>query len=250
MTASKVSIVTLTFNNYEELRYTLQSVPQWPEVESVVVNGGSCQQTKQFLDNEHVGISLSESDQGISDGFNKGVALSTGTYIMLLNSGDILIDPAYLKEVISYLDEHPEIGICHADMYFLHPEKGKTYHPPKRRFPGMPYNHPTMIVRKQTYIEVGKFNLDYKYTMDLDWVSRASKLGVRDHYFPKAVVEMDGDGVSTTQEGKSMMEAMKVSLKNNSIGGISGFFELSLVITKIYVKTLLIHAGLWKKKQP
>ena len=247
----KLSIVTLTFNNFDELRYTRLSIPEnYPEVESVIVNGGRCQKTEKFLHENHQGTFISDPDKGISDGFNKGIALASGKYVMLLNSGDILLEPSYLDYAISYLDQNPEIAFCHADIYFLHPEKGRVYHKPKGRFPGMPYNHQGMVVRKSVYEQVGGFSLEYRFTMDLDWVCRATALGMKGHYYPKAVVEMDGNGVSTTQEGLSMIEAMKVSLKNKSIGGLSGFVELSIVILKIYTKRFLVRLGLYKINKP
>ena len=45
-----LSVVTLTFNNYHELIKTINSLKNIDSVESVIVNGGSCIETKEFLE--------------------------------------------------------------------------------------------------------------------------------------------------------------------------------------------------------
>ena len=65
-----LSVVTLTFNNYHELIKTINSLKGIDSVESVIVNGGSCIETKEFLEKNSQYTSISESDNGISDAFN------------------------------------------------------------------------------------------------------------------------------------------------------------------------------------
>ena len=74
-----VSVITVTYNNYNDLHRTLRSLKNVTGIESVVVNGGDCNKTKKLLSN-YDGIAISEPDKGISDAFNKGVtrAIETG----------------------------------------------------------------------------------------------------------------------------------------------------------------------------
>lgn len=97
-----ISIVTVTYNNFNELIETLNSIPESDIVESVVINGGDCKKTKDFLEN-YPGKSISEKDDGIADAFNKSIKLSSGDYIMFLNSGDILLSADYLQKQNQYL---------------------------------------------------------------------------------------------------------------------------------------------------
>ena len=101
-----LSVVTLTFNNYHELIKTINSLKGIDSVESVIVNGGSCIETKEFLEKNSQYTSISESDNGISDAFNKGIKLSSGKYITFLNSGDIVIDRGYYQFAINYLSNN------------------------------------------------------------------------------------------------------------------------------------------------
>ncbi len=76
-----ISIVTITFNDYEGLIKTVESLRGVEDIEHIVVNGGPCEKTRKFLEN-YPGKSVSEKDRGISDAFNKGIRLSTGDSIL------------------------------------------------------------------------------------------------------------------------------------------------------------------------
>ena len=84
---------------------------------------------------------------------------------------------------------------------------------------GMPYRHQSMIVRKEVYDRVGFFNLNY-ICSDFDWISRW-ELGLKKSY-GKAyysqgdpVIIMDGGGISSTQERKIILEAIKIIKQRN-----------------------------------
>ena len=92
-----ITIITVTYNNYDDLCKTIGSLEQLDGIEKVVINGGNCNKTKKLL-TDFEGISISEPDKGISDAFNKGVLASKGENVMFLNSGDVLLSSNYLKK--------------------------------------------------------------------------------------------------------------------------------------------------------
>ena len=51
-------------------------------------------------------IMLSEPDQGISDGFNKGISRSSSDFILLLNSDDWLVENSLEKQKAITLEEN------------------------------------------------------------------------------------------------------------------------------------------------
>ena len=79
-----ISIITVTYNNFDDLHRTLYSLEEIDGIEKVVVNGGECTKTKEYLSNFD-GIAISEPDKGISDAFNKGVSRASGDTLMFLN---------------------------------------------------------------------------------------------------------------------------------------------------------------------
>ena len=91
-----LSIITVTYNNFDDLYRTLNSLNKVKGIEKVVVNGGDCLKTKEYL-SVFDGIAISEPDKGISDAFNEGVSNANGDNVMFLNSGDILLSPGLSK---------------------------------------------------------------------------------------------------------------------------------------------------------
>lgn len=207
-----ISIVTITFNNHDELMNTIDSIQGVSEIESVVINGGSSTETVKFLQS-YSGKSISEKDRGISDAFNKGLRNSGGDAILFLNSGDTLIDKTYIEEANKLL-KNPEIDFIYADIIFEDPSIGDILLKSNRKLPNMPFNHPTLIVRKEVFEKAGEFDLNFKIAMDLDFVYRMLKVTHKGHYIPRAVVKMDGRGVSSSQHLKVLKERKAVIIKN------------------------------------
>jgi len=218
---SLLSIVTITFNNYEELLKTIESVRDLEHCEHIIINGGQCKKTLEFL-KKYCGKSFSEPDQGISDAFNKGIRYSIGDAVMMLNSGDILLDRSYPEQALKILSENPDLDFVHADELYDDVLIGEFVMRPLRIQDnltpnigrGMPYRHQTMVVRRIIYDKVGSFDLKY-VTSDYDWTCRweASLTGNDGsaYYFQgNPVVKMQGGGVSVTQEWKVMLEAVEI----------------------------------------
>ena len=216
-----LSIITITFDNYEELLNTVASVRNLEHCEHIIINGGKCQKTLEFL-KRYSGKSVSEPDQGISDAFNKGIKYSKGDAVMILNSGDILLDKSYLEQAMKILNENPDFDFVHTDELYDDALIGEFIMKPLRIKDsltpnigrGMPYRHQTMVVRRIVYDDVGSFDLKY-VTSDYDWicrweVSQKSSRGKAFYFEGKPVIKMDGKGVSTVQEWQVMLEDFRI----------------------------------------
>jgi len=64
-----------------------------------VVDGGSTDGTKEWLEANFHGSWVSEKDNGRYDGMNKGAASATGEYLWFLHAGDVFGDPTVLARV-------------------------------------------------------------------------------------------------------------------------------------------------------
>lgn len=224
-----VSIVTITFNDYEGLIKTVESLRGVEDIEHIVVNGGSCEKTRKFLEN-YPGKSLSEKDRGISGAFNKGIRLSTGDSILFLNSGDTLLDSKYLCEAEKILGQGLKVSFVYADCIFGDGLCGDIrMRPSESTFGrGTPYNHQTMVVHRKVFEDVGGFRLDYNISMDFEWMCRVHKAGYRGYYWKKTpVVRMDGTGISSTREYLAIWEAFH-ALKSHHLLNLKNLYGLSI----------------------
>ena len=253
-----LSIVTITFNNFEDLLDTVESVRDLEHCEHLIINGGNCLKTLEYLKN-FSGISISEPDQGIADAFNKGIQHSNGNAIIMLNSGDILLDRTYPARVYQILDQYPDIDFVHADLIFEDKLIGPYIMRPLRSrnslYPnigrGMPYRHQSMVVRKEVFDRVGLFNLDY-ICCDYDWVCRW-ELGLKNSkgkaYYLQGnpVIIMDGGGVSSQNESKVILEAFQIILKHNMNSGfLTKVITYSALFKRIFLyscRFILIRMG-------
>lgn len=239
-----ISLITLTYNNYEQLVETLGSVPEDNSFESVVVNGGQCLNTINYLKN-HKGIVINEKDDGISDAFNKGILASHGEYIMVLNSGDVLLKKDYLLKAEKILEEDSSLSFVHSNILFEERFAGSLVMHPKMKNigRGMPYFHQTMIIRKLVFDRVKLYKKNFRISMDYDLVVRMEKLKMKGFYLNEdPVVKMDGKGVSNTRELKTLLEAVD-SLCENKYLNFPIIFNLSLRIFRFILRKLTVTLG-------
>lgn len=95
---SKLSIITINFNNLEGLKKTAESVinQTWKDFEWIIIDGGSTDGSKEYIINlndnlNHVGWNpitywCSKPGKGIYNAMNKGIAKASGDYLNFMNS--------------------------------------------------------------------------------------------------------------------------------------------------------------------
>ena len=98
----KISIITINYNNLGGLITTISSVKKqtWQEFEYIVIDGGSSDGSKEYLENEYQYIDywISEKDSGIYNAMNKAINKAKGEYLLFINSGDHLFDDTVLEK--------------------------------------------------------------------------------------------------------------------------------------------------------
>ena len=102
----KVSIVTVVFNDQENILKTIKSVTNqsFKDREYLVIDGGSTDNTKEIINQNISSIDkyISEKDKGIYDAMNKAIDMAEGEWIIFMNSGDVFVDDHVLEKVFSY----------------------------------------------------------------------------------------------------------------------------------------------------
>lgn len=242
-----LSIITITYNNFNDLIKTIASIPKSDLIESIILNGGQCKETLDYL-KSYSGRSISEKDEGIADAFNKGVKLASGKFIMFLNSGDVLIDQSYLKKAIEILEQNKDISFVHSNLILTDSVNNHLYMKPQMKSlgRGMPFLHPTMILEKKLFNQIGYFNINMKVAMDFDWVARLIKNNYKGFYYKDSfVISMAGGGKSIVQESIALKECL-ASLKANSLLGLENIIGYCLRYALYFTRVLMSKIGLDK----
>ncbi|MGE5847814.1 MAG: hypothetical protein ACM34O_13895, partial [Ignavibacteria bacterium] len=203
------------------------------------------------------GIIINENDDGISDAFNKGILASSGDYLMVLNSGDILLHREYLIKAEEILEQNKDISFVHSNILFEEKYAGNLVMHPKMKNigRGMPYFHQSMVIRRSVFDSVGLYNKDYKISMDYDLIVRMEKKGLKGFYLDGGpVVKMDGNGVSNTREFKTMTEAVRSLWENKHLNIYIAYnllvriflFSLRKMAVVLGVKVVYVKLMKWK----
>lgn len=211
---NNISIITICFNNLDELQQTCLSVDKQPEppFEHIIVDGSTETDIRNWLESTlqpPYRKWICERDNGISDAFNKGINKASGQIINLLNSGDIFFDESALTIIKEAFEKDPDLMWCHGKLHLYRGGQwvsiGKPFDP-KKLYRGMrSVFHPTMYVKKDLFKKYGLFDTNVKIAMDYDFLCRIA--GEKFSFINHTLASFDPKGVSSNR----YLDAMKES---------------------------------------
>lgn len=179
-----ISIITICFNNPEDLLVTLLSVDKQvvKPYEHWIIDGSTDGKIKTYLET-HAQPSyrkwISEKDRGIADAFNKGVYNSTGEIINMLNAGDYYFDEQTLATVTKTFHFNPGITWLHgryqSQRSGIWVTIGKPFQAGKLYRGMRSLSHQSMFVKKTLHDRYGWYDTTLKNAMDYDFVCRIRK---------------------------------------------------------------------------
>jgi len=106
----RVSVVIPTRNRAGLLRQTVRSVldQSWPEVETIVVDEASQDETSSVLEtfSGRIRVIRNDSPEGPSAARNKGIDASTGKYVLFLDDDDLL-HPDHIEDLVRAGEDLP-----------------------------------------------------------------------------------------------------------------------------------------------
>lgn len=204
----KISVITVCYDSQTTLERSIQSVvaQQWPEVEHIVIDGGSTDGTLAILERfrPHLAALVSEPDKGIYDAMNKGLLRATGEVVCFLNADDEYADASVLTEVAQQMRTH-RLDALVADVGFfkagepsrlIRRYRSDRFSPQKLAWGWMPA-HPGFFLRRDVAQRVGLFKTDYRIAGDYEFVVRAFHgQQLRYRHLPRVLVHMQTGGAS------------------------------------------------------
>lgn len=170
----KVSVVVPCYNHGDFLLETLDSLQSqtFTDYEIIVVNDGSTDAATVALLHslERAGTRVIHTDnRGVSAARNRGIAESTGEYILPLDADD-KIGSSYLELAVNVLDARPEVAIVYCERILFGEREGivplPEYDPKTLLVENCIY--PAALYRKADWRAVGGYNEQMLYGWE-DW---------------------------------------------------------------------------------
>lgn len=204
----KVSIITTTYNDKENLKKIIAQVKKqdYDNIEYVIVDGGSTDGTREVIAEAEAYFGdrlkwISEKDKGIYDAINKGIRLSTGD--ILGCCFDQYAGPDVISKMVAIMEKEGTDGV-HGDLYYMEGDKVVRYWHQGQgniRYGWMP-GHPTLYLKKSVYDKYGLYKTDYRISADYEFMIRILKnKKVKLSYLPEVLIYMSHGGTSTNSLG-------------------------------------------------
>ena len=202
------TIITVCFNEAAGIRRTCESIlgQTHQDFEWIVIDGGSMDGTLAVLHDFRGRIThlVSEADEGIYDAMNKGLALTSGQYLLFMNGGDAFAADDILEQVAAA----PATDLIFGDLYFN--EVGGE----RQSFPdqidagyllkGM-IPHQACFYRRELFGRFGVFDTSYRIAGDYDLFVRLLEVGqVSYHHIPAPLAVFDRSGISSDRRYRAL----------------------------------------------
>jgi len=249
---NKISIITATYNAGSLLEGLILSIIQqkYKNYEFVIIDGGSTDSTIEVIKKyeNYVSFWVSEPDQGIYDAWNKGVAKSTGDWLMFLGADDMLL-PDALDNYVQFLEKYPD-----SDSLLLLSSKremidtnGKSIRktgyawewPLFRKF--MTISHPGALHAQKLFRQYGSYNTAFKICGDYELLLRPREK-LKAAFMDIVTVKMSEGGASDSIS--AVLEYYKASTTTGGNSLIKAGYSAILTISKFIFKKSLRKLGI------
>ncbi len=180
-----ISIVTPSFNQLPFLKVCVASIEMqgYPHVEQLVVDGGSTDGTKEYLERNpgHISWWRSRLDEGQTQALNEGFARVSGEWIGWQNSDDFYY-PGVFWRIAEIIEKHPEVQVIAGDTAIVD-ERGIKNNlvgiapmPVKNWLQGYwPYNQ-SLFIRRDLLGKILPLNERFHLHMDIELFAKIATL--------------------------------------------------------------------------
>ena len=248
----KISIITSVYNNKKQIKQAIDSVlsQSYENIEYIIIDGASTDGTVDIIHSYGNKISkfISETDNGIYDGLNKGIQHATGDIIGFLHSDDFYLNNQVIQDIVNHFQENNCDGVYGNLIYvdknntnkIIRYWKSETFKYQNLKKGWMP-PHPTFFIRREIYHQFGSFDTTFKIAADYNFMLKilASKK-IKACYLSQVLYVMRVGGASN----KSLQNILKKSiedlkaLKENKVGGhISLFIKNFSKVSQFFKKS-------------
>ena len=176
----KISVITPSFQQGSFIKETLESVRTAAancssEVEHIIFDGGSTDETVDVLKAQSFARWFSEKDEGQTHAINKGLRIASGEILCYLCSDDLLEADA-LERIETVFAAEPGTDLVYGDYFFLEGRSGWKRlhqvgkHAREKVLAGKnPLSQPATFWRRRVYETWGGFDESLRFCMDHEY---------------------------------------------------------------------------------
>lgn len=243
------SIITVSYNSEKTIERTIKSVlaQSFHDFEYIIVDGASGDSTLDIIKKYEPLFEdrmkwISEPDKGIYNAMNKGIKLSSGAIIGIVNSDDWLEVDA-LSVLAGYLqDDSSNFNKILTGEMMFHYEDGTThlfstsveqYEYYSKRF-RMGLNHPATFVPRIIYDQIGLFDERFSLYADADFFISCYEQNVGVCFVNKVLSNMS-DGGASNKVSKKMLSDGLLTIRKHA----RSTSQMILLSLKLYILLFL-----------
>lgn len=226
--SQKISIITVVFNDEKHIGHTIESVinQTYPNIEYLIIDGGSNDATVDVINKYQckIDVIVSEPDKGIYDAMNKGITLSTGDWLLFINSGDCIKSNHSIEEIHPYLSNPGGAEIIYGDVSIFS-EELNLMHDLKARDISVIMNNTVMSHQacfvKRELLAKNLYDIRYKIAADYHFILKCFLAGIKIKQAPQTISVISAGGVSDANRLKAFKEFLEIrnelnkSVRNN-----------------------------------
>ena len=246
MKEPRLTVVTVSLNAGEALLETAASVlaQTSEDFEYLIRDGGSTDGSLDRLPADPRLRIVIEKDAGIYDAMNRAANHARGTYLNFLNAGDRFPRSDTLDLVVRALDATSgSPDLLYGDFF---DERSAKVRRASAKFGRRALFlegicHQSQWIRCQTFLELGGFDLAYRFRADHELLLRLAEQGARSLHLPEVLALYDGRGVSAAKGSRADLDAEWSAMrKSRYTFGERFVWSLAAAARLLWLKRLLL----------
>lgn len=187
----KVSIIMGTHNDYKTIKECIDSIIKQDYVNWEFIICDDCSEINYFnilksisKQDKRIKVIRNKKNHGLAYSLNRCLKMSKGSLIARMDADDVSYSNRFSMQV-DFLDTHPELCMVGSamDIYDGNIDIGTRYNPEvverKDFLSGNPFFHPTMMIRRYVFKNIGLYNTKVKRVEDLELWFRIYAKGYR-----------------------------------------------------------------------